>query len=443
MASQSADEATKPQTLTIDDLVSKGKLTVSLEVKQKDQQIVGQALIIAIEVATDRWFAKGTSIENFNLANTVMQANNKVTINGSKRIKSQTWATQTHEFTLYPTRAGTYHIAPLTLNVSVNTEEYGIVDGQFNTEPTEFSVHLPELLKEIESFIVSPLVELTVDGTFDEEKEYAIGEAVTQTITITTLDTPAMMIPELNLVLNEDMQFDGVSVYRKPAQVFDKSNRGSLSGTRVETLTYIFEKTGQYEIPERNIYWWNSQTNTLETLVIPASTWRVSGGGSTLRSGFINKLADLKPTFTIILAIAVIVMLGLIAVVIAKYRQTITAFYKTITRYQQRQVQSHFLTAIKRKDYLLASQYLYQYASLANSDYDLKTASTAIKVNRLAFASSESLNNNQDSLGEPIEEDKVSLSDARALIKQIGALDNKNSKDAYFSSDKPIKLNNR
>ena len=284
----------------IDDLVHQGKLSINLQVNQKEKQIVGQALVIAIEISTDRWFSTGSKIQHFTLPDVVMQANNTFTINGSKRIKGQTWATQTHEITLYPTAYGDYQVPPINVDISVNTEHDGIVSGILTTQATTFNTVLPEALKDIDDFIVSPEVKLSIDGQFDQDKDYAVGEALTQTITITAIDTPAMMITPINLVVNnltssnelaKDTEaldnlpdLSGLSIYHKPAHIFDKSNRGTLLGTRVESFTYIFEKPGSYTIDEQVIYWWNSQSSTLERLLIPASTWTVSGGLSQVGS---------------------------------------------------------------------------------------------------------------------------------------------------------------
>ncbi|MFQ3338469.1 MAG: hypothetical protein ACI9VO_001252, partial [Colwellia sp.] len=59
----------------IEDLVNQGKLTISLKVNKKEQQIVGQALVLAIEVSTDRWFTTGSQIQQFTLKNVVIPAN--------------------------------------------------------------------------------------------------------------------------------------------------------------------------------------------------------------------------------------------------------------------------------------------------------------------------------------------------------------------------------
>lgn len=425
---------------TINDLVNQGKLNIALDVVQNEQQIVGQALIISIEVATDRWFAKGTSVQSFTLANVVMQANNIATINGTKRIKGQTWAMQTHEITIYPTLAGKYTLPALNIDVSVNTEDNGIVSGVLSTPEADINITLPTELIGIDSFIVSPKVTLNINGQFDADKTYAVGEALTQTITITASDTPAMMIPEINLTsINEvtnvkepnKATLDGISIYHKPAQIFDKANRGSLVGSRVESTTYIFEKPGHYILPERMIYWWNSQTNIREELLIPSSSWTVSGGGVSKQNNSNIKLGDIQLNLEIIAAVLLSFLVLALAYILFLKRQLLINFYIKTTHYEQRQLRQQFLSSIAKKEYLLASQYLYQYALTSDKYAVVENWPLSKQLNKLAFqAESEQ----QGLLSFPI-------SDAKMLIQQIDSELNKKRKTAHFSPNKAIKLN--
>jgi len=435
----------------IDDLVNRGKLTVSAKIDKSKQQIVGQALVLSIEVSTDRWFATGSRVQSFTLANVVMQANNITTINGSKRIKGQTWAMQTHEITLYPTLAGKYTLPSFNVDVSINTEDDGIVSGVLSTQESNFIIDLPEELSGIDNFIVSPEVTLTIDGQFDADKSYAIGEAITQTITITASDTPAMMIPELNFIpMNEILEetvddisnkttqitqpmLDGISIYRKPAQVFDKSNRGSLLGSRVESFTYIFEKSGSYALPEQVIYWWNSQSNTLEEIVIPAASWTVSGTDLTKMRQGNNTIGDIKFDFrTVVIFVISCIILALAYLVFTK-RQLLFTFYKKKTHYEQRQLSKMFLSSIAKHKYLMASQYLYQYALVVNKQTEVKCLPLMQKLNQLAFQADSSRNVAL----------KFSVSDAKMLTNQIDTLTSKLTKRVNFSVTEVIELNHK
>lgn len=421
-------------------LVEQGKLKVSLQVNQKKTQIVGQAIIIAIEVSTDRWFAQGSKVQHFPLKNVVMQADNIITINGSKRINGQSWATQTHEITMYPTKSGHYYLAPIKVDISVNSESDGVVSGTLKTLESNFNIELPKELDGIDNFIVSPKVSLSIKGHFDEEKVYAVGEAITQTVTIRASDTPAMMIPPINLAENKQSINDksasagvaGLSIYHKPAKVFDKSNRGALTGTREESLTYIFEKPGSYVIDEKVIYWWNITSNSLERLVIPSSAWSVTGGGFSQvkqKNNFTGLVSNMESVFTLIIILSLITLsyLGFIR------RHQLVALYNTITKRHKRILRNHFLKAITEKNYLAATQYLYQYRLMLNRQTEHIDCPLAAKLNKLAFS------NEDDVINQAI---TFSINDAKRLISNIDTYPLKKGKVVNFSPSERIKLNN-
>jgi len=429
----------------IEDLVNQGKLTISLNINQKEQQIVGQALILSIEVSTDRWFATGSQVQPFTLKNVVMQANNTTTINGSKRIKGQTWAMQTHEITLYPTASGLYQVPPIGVDISINTESDGIISGVLSTKEQSFHIKLPAALQGIEHFIVSPQVTLSIDGQFDQEKDYAIGEAITQTITITASDTPAMMITPINLlthnkatdtkptndkaILTGLSAQPGLSIYSKPAQVFDKSNRGSLLGTRIESFTYIFEQAGNYTLDEQVIYWWNSQSNTLEHLLIPSSTWTVSGGGLSQVS-LSNRFQVFNFTTEIVVSLVIIIFLLILIYLGFVKRHYLSVLYNKLTKREQRLLRCRFLNSVTKKNYVYATQYLYQYELLSKTQVNEKDSSLSDKLNQLAF------NDNN------VEKGRLSFSidEAKALIREIDTCVSKKNKTANFSINERINL---
>ena len=420
---------------SIEDLVNQGKLTISLKVNQKEQQIVGQALVIAIEISTVRWFTTGSNIQKFTLSDVVMQAKNITTINGSKRIKGQTWATQTHEITLYPTSYGDYNVPPINVDISVNTESDGIVSGVLTTQEVSFNIQLPKELKNINNFIVSSQVTLSIDGQFDEKKNYAVGEAITQTITITASDTPAMMITPVdllthNLTSNNETTLDGISIYHKPAQVFDKSNRGTLLGTRIESFTYIFEKPGRYVINEQVIYWWNSETSTLERLLIPSSSWSVFNGGlSQINSS--DRLIAFNVTIETVIALIIIILLLILLSIAFIKRHYLSTLYNKLTKRKQRILRSQFLNAVANKHYLIASQYLYQYALLQNQQTFTVDCTQSAILNQLAFSKTDTKN----------VAPSLSVNDAKTLIRKIDASISRKEDVSNFTPNERINLN--
>lgn len=349
---------------SINELLDANKLSVGIQVRANETQIVGQPLVIVIEVATDRWFAHGTQIEPFKLDGLIMLADSEISINGTKRINGTTWASQTRELTLYPTRAGLYALPEIGIQISVNTEKDGVVAGRVLTKIQEFTIVLPKELASVDQYVVSPLFEVAVEGAFSD-KQYNVGEALTQIVTLTAQDTPAMMLPVIN-----KPRIDGVSIYQKPSSVTDSSSRGLLVGTRVESFTYIFEQAGQYSIAKQVLYWWNSESHELVEIILPESHWTVIGGKSTTRSTDFFGGIDLKGWF-----ISVILLLvgGLSVGFTFRYRCVILNYYRRLAKTEKRKIRKRFIIELSQEQYSKACETLFRLHDLPQTDiYGLK-----------------------------------------------------------------------
>ena len=107
---------------------------------------------------------------------------------------------------------------------------------------------------------------LTVNERFDRKPEtLKVGEAFTRTITMTVKDSIAMLLPPLPFEAVE-----GLGVYPAQPQVTDKAERGQYTGTRVESVTYVMEKPGDYHLPQITIHWWDTSRGELKQEVLPA-----------------------------------------------------------------------------------------------------------------------------------------------------------------------------
>ena len=338
---------------TTDDLIADNQLTVTAKVIPKEQQIVGQPIIISVEVATSRWFARGTRIDKLNLKDVIILPSNELSINGTKKVAGVTWTTQTREITLYPTRKGRYELAKISVSVSVNTEKNGVVEGVVNTSALTFNISLPDELVKIDKFIVSPAVTVNVEGDISPGQEYAVGEAFTQTITITAKNTPAMMIPPLLFP-----SIEGISIYQKPSQVLEHSNRGSLTGSRIETVTYIFEQAGDYHIDAQQLYWWNTTNNELEEVIIEAKQWTVAGNKSSQGRSTRNHFIITKEQLFYLCSL---VLLLIVSFQLFKYKKIIAASYIKYTHLEQRKLKKEFLTAVQQQNDILAVNLLFKF----------------------------------------------------------------------------------
>ena len=98
-------------------------------------------------------------------------------------------------------------------------------------------------LTQIDSYTVSSDFKISIKDGIIEDRTYNIGDAVTQVITSSGDDVPAMMLPSYT-----KPELNGVSTYHNPLQLQDRISRGSLKGERTESFTYFFEQRNIYQI---------------------------------------------------------------------------------------------------------------------------------------------------------------------------------------------------
>ncbi|SET48043.1 BatD family protein [Thalassotalea agarivorans] len=341
---------------TIETLIKNNELSVEFSISSKPPYMVKEPLILEVTIATNRWFAKGTDVRLPSMPNIVFMPVSGLAVNGTKQVNYETWATQTRYITIFPMRDGNYQLPAFRIFVSVNHDELGVVEGEYQTQSLAFSTELPEGLTENDAYFVSSNARISIKDDYQADKEYKIGEAVQKTLTVTATGIPAMMLPEFTV-----KQVDGISIYQKPAELSDKSNRGDIIGARTEQITYIFERPGNYTIPAQEIVWFNNELNMVQTLTIPEETWEISGGTllDRLRAYKAAPLSQVPKQVILTAIIAILFVLLLIYAFIK--RKQLAQFYKKITHYERRQQKSTYLSAIKSNNYQGALWALYRY----------------------------------------------------------------------------------
>jgi hypothetical protein len=82
-----------------------------------------------------------------------------------------------------------------------------------------------------------------------------------------------MVLPPLPLT-----KVDGLAAYPKPPIVQDHTERGDIAGKRIDTVTYICERPGQFTLPSLVIPWWDLRHQELMRVTLPAVTLEVAAG---------------------------------------------------------------------------------------------------------------------------------------------------------------------
>jgi hypothetical protein len=349
---------------TLAELEQADRLRVKTWLEPADGIIARQQLKLQIEVATDKWFGGGTRIGHFEIKDAIVLQRENFALNSTRSEGDKDWTVQQWTLVVYPQRSGTFEIPPIPLTMTVVGDDLKPIQGLLQSKPFDFTAGQPEATQGTDEWVATSRFE--VDEQFDKSlEELGPGDAVQRTITISADNLPAMMLPQVQAT-----RIDGIAIYSKPAQLHDKVNRGEYIAERTQRITYVFEKPGEYQLPSETFYWWNLETETLETATLAARDLQVAGlpGQSTAQSEvtgaeFSDRLRSLLPTLYVVAGVVII----LLAVLWLVRKRTASAAAKEDSAQVSTPTESQLLkqakTACRQHDDEKAVGYLYQWMS--------------------------------------------------------------------------------
>lgn len=265
---------------------------IRVSVTPKGEVRVGQRVTLTIDLMTTTWFSGSPEFDLPEIPGAIVIKVGSFGLNRTETINGTKYSVQGHEFAMFVQRPGEIIIQPF------NVRFFPAVPGE--TKPRDVTIKAPELrvtatmppgAEKLATLIST--TQFNLSETWDPKPDTAkVGDAFTRNITMRAEDVLGMAFPPL-----ETPDIKGLGIYSKDPSVTDKMDRGSFTGERTETITYVCEEAGKATLPEVVIHWWDMENDELKTETLPSVKLKVKpnpklfkeAGSSTPRSA--NKLA--------------------------------------------------------------------------------------------------------------------------------------------------------
>jgi len=228
---------------------------------------VGQPLRILIEVLVPSFFTGAPLYPDVELQDALVLFV-FTGVNFTERIDGVSWAGQRREYHVYPQRPGPYEIAEIPVGVRYRPPDARSGSTATDTAsppPIRFEATLPAGAEELGYFISALSVELA--DSFDVRPDtLQVGDAFTRTVSARVHGSLSMVVPP--------MSGDGVAGLRSyPAapEVEDIEGFGveAIEGRRLESVTYVAEVPGDYELPTIELQWWDVTVGEMRRATLP------------------------------------------------------------------------------------------------------------------------------------------------------------------------------
>lgn len=247
------------------------------------QAWVGQRVILQIDVLGDNGWTQISKFGDIDLTGAYLIRTDSQGVRIQDNIDGIAYSGQRYELSIYPQVAGAVEVPEIPVEIS--TKAWGPSAGssvqQASIPATHIGVKLPPGAEDVQGLIstTSLTAKQTWEPSIDEAK---VGDTLKRTIIVQADDVSAMAFVPLQFT-----DIPGVGIYPVSPRVKDSTERGTLTGTRTEAVTYVFEQSGEVRIPDIVVSWWNVADDRLERTELPGRSFDVAVGpdGASVASG--------------------------------------------------------------------------------------------------------------------------------------------------------------
>jgi hypothetical protein len=181
-------------------------------------------------------------------------------------------------YVIFPQRSGPLQIPDILFRGEVTDGSSNFVFRNLNTRRvTAFIDGITIEVEERPSAALTndtwlPVTNLSLDEEWNTDiNNLRIGDSIERTVTMIADGLDGAVLPPFS-----PEEINGLNVYSEPADIDRNYVDGSIVGSRTETSTLVATASGQIEIPEIEVPWWNVETNTPETATIPSTVIEVA-----------------------------------------------------------------------------------------------------------------------------------------------------------------------
>jgi hypothetical protein len=186
----------------------------------------------------------------------------------SDRIDGVSYIGQRFEFALYARRGGTLTVPAAQVTL---LDRAGNPIGSAEGQPVTVEIAVPGGVDATQPLIATTRATLQEQWSPAPKGPFKAGDALVRTVTREADDVPAMAMPTLDFVAP-----DGVRVYLDPPQSEDQQDRGTVTGRRIDKVTYVFEAGGRFALAGVAQPWWDLGARQLRTERLSTVTLEVT-----------------------------------------------------------------------------------------------------------------------------------------------------------------------
>ncbi len=230
---------------------------------------VGQQVVLGVELSVPTHFSGAPAFDLPRVPGAMVLKTSASPTLSARTVEDREYAIARHEILIYPQRAGEVVIPPFPVRFkssSLPGQEDQQLEGK--TAEARFTAKLPPEAENLARVVTTDSLEVSESWRpLPANMAPRVGDAFTRTVTLKANQVPGMVLAAIPAEALE-----GLRAYVKEPQITDSVNRGSLTGQRTDTISYLCMEPGTVTLPALTYVWWNPTDQTLHRETLPGVT---------------------------------------------------------------------------------------------------------------------------------------------------------------------------
>ncbi len=228
---------------------------------------VGEPANMRVTVLVPTWFTRPPVYPGFELSNAITRLPPDSSFPTSERIGTETWAGIVRDYRVYPLLGASYRISEQVITVTYANPGSSPVTVDVDVPDIQFRGQVPTGAEQLNPYLAGRRLTLSrdIDGDLSELEA---GDALVIRYTAELDGLPAIFLPPLA----PELQLEGVSVYADAPQVEDDA-----VARRSEKLTLVFDAGGEFSVPDVELSFWNTESESVESVTAEGFAISVAG----------------------------------------------------------------------------------------------------------------------------------------------------------------------
>ena len=246
------------------------QLRIETRLEPAGPTVIGQTVQLQVDVLTDSWFTSAPQLPVLELDNATVSAPSGEARHLNLSRDSTPFFGLEYTYRITPNAAGDLAIPGLTISATPGPSSTPM---SVRSEPLRLTVEQPAGLPAGQSVLVARKLTLSQDIS-PSRSPLGIGDSVRRRIT-QIADGVQMMLMTAPVFA----QVDGLKQYLAAPQLKPMDDgRGHVSGgIRVDDVSYVITRSGDFQLPAINVQWWDSDARQLRIAQVPAATFSATG----------------------------------------------------------------------------------------------------------------------------------------------------------------------